>query len=139
LSARRLFTSGVTAAETAESFAEVNAMFADALDDMLLASAPSRDSYGLTVILNLAARGSGQPQEERWLSREDRTEYVSRFTSPYRWLDGSRSDRIEQFAEAVLAAIRGTASRLVAPEELMALADAVETVRRELLKRPRTT
>ena len=104
---------------------------------MLLASAPPRDSYGLTVILNLAARSSGRQQEERWLSREDRTEYVTRFTSAYRWLDGSPSDRIEQFAEAVLAAIRGTASRLVAAEELTALADAVETVRRELLKRRR--
>lgn len=109
-------------------------MFADALDDMLLASAPPRDGYGLTVILNLSSRGAGQPQEERWLSREDRTEYVSRFTSPYRWLDGSTSDRIEQFAEAVLAAIRGTASRLIVAEELKTLADAVDTVRRELLK-----
>jgi hypothetical protein len=112
-------------------------MFADALDDMLLASPPPRDSYGLTVILNLSARGAGQPQEERWLSREDRTEYVSRFISPYRWLDGSPSDRIEQFAEGVLAAIRSTASRLIAAEELTALADAVDTVRRELLKQRR--
>jgi len=104
---------------------------------MLLATAAPRDSYGLTIILNLAARSSRQPQEERWLSREDRTEYVTRFTSAYRWLDGSPSDRIEQFAEAVLAAIRGTAPRLVAAGELAALAEAVETVRRELLRRRR--
>jgi hypothetical protein len=108
-------------------------MFADRLDEVLTASAPPPDSYGLTVILSLSAPGPGRPQEERWLSRKDRTEYVTRFTSPYRWLDGSPSDRIEQFAEEVLAAIRRTSPKCVAAEERTALADAVETVRRELL------
>lgn len=108
-------------------------MFAARLDARLPPSEGPPASYRLAVILDLSSPG---PAEDRWRSRKERVEYVTRFSSPYSWLDGSPSDRVEQFAQAILAAIRSTEPAHVSAAELAVMAEAVEAVRSELLGAP---
>lgn len=116
--------SGLASPETADSLTEISRRFLDQVPRRLAHLELPSGCRALTVIVALEAALDGK-DIRRAYRRKDERQAITRYLSPYLWLDASEPGRMALYGRALIDAVRAADPKRISLPEQDKIVDAI--------------